>query len=122
MDFNGNNKDDVKEVRSWLHARTTIDTFRVLLICVIASLMLVLSKASDLPDEVFAPLLTSSAMVMYIVAFSHICRRILFPSIDMRTLVNSIYNGSDQMAKAVLAASMCAVTIALFSAFIAMLR
>ena len=52
-------------------------TLRVLAIMALGTLMLVAAKG-PLPDEVLAPLLTATGMVMYVAAFTHIIRKVLF--------------------------------------------
>lgn len=99
-----------------------VDVVRVLALILIASFMLVLAKTTILPDEVLSPLLTASAMVLFLVAFSHLARRILFPDIDLRKLVDSIEASDNQIAKGLVFIGVCWILGILCQSFVAMLR
>lgn len=88
-----------------------LDTIRVVAICTVASAFLYLSQDTNLPDAAFGPLLTGSAVLLYLVAFNHITRRLLFPSIDLRAFFTEARNGN--IAAAIVAAAVLWVFVSL---------
>jgi hypothetical protein len=53
----------------------------------VASLLLVLTNIVFLPDPALSPLLTSTAMIMFIIAIIHLTRILLFPRLDLQALI-----------------------------------
>ncbi len=96
-------------------------TLRVLAIMVLGTLMLVAAKG-PMPDEVLAPLLTATGMVMYVAAFTHIIRKVLFPYIDLRALLQVVMETKNGMAASIVIASVVYIIGVLYMAFVAMLR
>lgn len=68
-----------------LFHRSKHDVTRLVLITLAAGLLLWLS-GQRLPDATLAPLFTSTALVLFICAISHLTRRILFPKVDLQAL------------------------------------
>lgn len=71
-------------MKKLLH-RSKHDVTRLVLITVAAGLLLWLS-GQRLPDAALAPLFTSTALVLFICAISHLTRRVLFPKIDLQVM------------------------------------
>ena len=86
---------------------------------VIASLMLYLSTY-HLPDPALGSVLTSSAILLYVVAFSHVTRRIVLPSVDIRHYLAEAHKGN--LAAAVVVAAVIWAFISLVQAGVALLR
>ena len=73
--------------------RTIRDSLRIIALMAVASALLWVSTYR-LPDPALGPILTSSAVLLYIVAFSHFTRRVVLPSIDIRRLLGEVYKGN----------------------------
>lgn len=65
------------------HHRSKADVIRLVLITLVGAGLLSLSSR-HLPDAALSPLLTSTALVLFVAAVSHLTRRILFPQIDLQ--------------------------------------
>jgi hypothetical protein len=65
------------------HHRGKADVIRLVLITLVGAGLLWLSS-SRLPDAALSPLLTSTALVLFVAAVSHLTRRILFPHVDLQ--------------------------------------
>lgn len=89
--------------------RNVRDAIRILLMMAIATGLLYASRLK-LPESALSPLLTSSSIVLYLVTFNHIVRRILLPYIDLRTWLEEAKKGN--MAAAVV---VCGVFYVLIS-------
>ena len=99
--------------------RTLKDALRIIVLLVVASLMLWFSTYR-LPDPALGPVLTSSSILLYIVAFSHFTRRVVLPSINTQKLLSEVYNGN--MAAAVVLVGMFYVFVQLVMAGVALMR
>jgi hypothetical protein len=99
-------------------ARTTLRTAAIMLL---GTLMLVAAKG-PMPDEVLAPLLTATGMIMYVAAFTHIIRKVLFPYIDLRALLQVVMETKNGTAAAIVIAAVVYIIGVLYTAFVSMLR
>jgi hypothetical protein len=99
-------------------ARTTLRTAAIMLL---GTLMLVAAKG-PMPDEVLAPLLTATGMIMYVAAFTHIIRKVLFPYIDLRALLQVVMETKNGTVAAIVIAAVVYIIGVLYTAFVSMLR
>lgn len=86
---------------------------------IVASLLLYLSTY-HLPDPALGSVLTSSSILLYVVTFSHITRRIVIPSVDLRHFLAEALKGN--LAAAVVVAAVLWAFIMLVQSGVALLR
>lgn len=70
------------------------EVFRIAVFLVAATIILMASSHFIMPDAAMAPVLTSSSIVMYLAAFTHVTRRILFPYIDLSDYAKKALDGN----------------------------
>ena len=101
------------------------DTLRVIGLMVVATGLLILSTRWNLPDPAMAPVFTSSAILLYFAALTHIIRRVLFPTLDLVDFMVVILRG-DNPPQAIGAGLFIFgafyLTVGLFQTFVSMLR
>ena len=97
------------------------DAWRVAFTLIAATIML-WGSSQPLFDEVLGPLLAGSAIVVYIAAFTHILRRVMFPSVDIKEYLDIVKVEQDPVAASIVVASMCAVILGFLTAFISVMK
>ena len=97
------------------------DAWRVAATMIAATLML-WGSSQPLFDEVLGPLLAGSAIVVYIAAFTHILRRVMFPSVDIKEYLDIVKDEQDPIAAAIVVAAFCGVTLGFLTAFTAVMK
>ena len=99
-----------------------VDTGRT--VAIISVVAILFAMAGWLPgltgEPAMAPLLTSVAMVAFLVAMSHIMRRVLFPGLDIQAIARKAM--MDPIGAAIVFASICMVISVLILANTVMLR
>lgn len=97
------------------------DIFRVAVSLGLAVFVLWLS-GKPLPDSVFAPALTASGMIMFIAAFTHIIRKILFRYIDLKAFVSVVLEERHPVACALIVCAFIYLIGIIYQSFVVLLR
>lgn len=97
------------------------DAWRVVFTLVAATVML-WGSSQPLFDEVLGPLLAGSAIVVYIAAFTHILRRVMFPSVDIKEYLDIVKHEQDPVAASIVVASMCVVILGFLTTFVSVMK
>lgn len=99
-----------------------VDTGRTVAIVSVVAVLFVLANWIPIltGEPALAPLLTSVAMVAFLVAMSHIMRRLLFPELDLQAVARKAM--MEPIGAAVVFAGVCVVISVLILANTAMLR
>ena len=101
------------------NSRLSKEVLRTGLLLVLASVLLYVSTY-HLPDPALGPILTTSAILVFVSSFSHLTRRIVLPSINTGELLAEVKKGN--MAAAVVVVGVFYVFIQLVHAGVALLR
>ena len=99
--------------------RHKTDITRLMWVSSTGALLLWLSSR-HLPDATLAPLLTSTALVLFVAAVSHLTRRILFPQIDLQCFAQRAFD--TPLAAAVVFASVVWLLGTLIAVSVGLLR
>ena len=99
--------------------RTVRDFGRIFALMAVASVLLWVSTY-HMPDPALGPILTSSAILLYIVAFSHFTRRVVLISVDTRKFLAAALEGN--VAAGLVVCGIFYVFVSLVQAGVSLLR